>query len=63
VNAVYCEFETDYKGDSYFNVQSHPVVPEGQDQELTIRDSETSGRMKYLIKIVFEKTEKRVIIV
>jgi len=50
--------------ETLISTYSHtPVVPEGQDQELTIRDSETSGRMKYLIKIVFEKTEKRVIIV
>jgi len=29
-----------------WTVQSHPVVPDGQNQELTIRDSETSGRVK-----------------
>ena len=47
----------------YTVIQSHSVVPDGQNQELTVRDNETSGRVKWLIKMVFEKTEKRVIIV
>lgn len=38
------------------------LVLDGQNQELTVRDSKTSGRVKWLMKILFEKTEKRVII-
>ena len=43
-------------------MQSHLAVPDGQNREWTLRDSETSGRVKWLMKIVSQKTEKRVII-
>jgi len=44
-------------------VQPYLVVLDGQNQELTVQDSETSRRVKWLMKMMFEKTEKRVIIV
>jgi len=37
------------------------AVPDDQNRGQTIRDSETSGRVKRLLKKVFKKTEKRVI--
>jgi len=39
-------------------VQSHPVVPDGQNQELTVRDNETSGRVVDNKKRCFEKEKK-----